>query len=294
MKIKPKCIKCELDGAYQQIKLSTDNERLRFKALQSVLDYLSEASSLDITPAEIGTECKRIIREVTSVSDPYSEVKKRMNKTATKLKPIAQRYIGGKREEKKKLMRAIKVAAIGNSFDFSVSEHEVDLSTLKERFEKSLREDIYPDDLEKVASKILSSNTLLYILDNSGEAILDRLLMEKIVESGSELSIAARSAPIQDDITIDMIKELNFSKLGNLFPAGRSTGLNPQKAPRKLQEKLEETDFIISKGQGNFEMLSEYEESYSGRLAYILMTKCEPVSKTLGTKLGSIVVYFLE
>ncbi|KXA97601.1 hypothetical protein AKJ37_02725 [candidate division MSBL1 archaeon SCGC-AAA259I09] len=59
MKIKPKCIKCELDGAYQQIKLSTDNERLRFKALQSVLDYLSEASSLDITPAEIGTECKR-------------------------------------------------------------------------------------------------------------------------------------------------------------------------------------------------------------------------------------------
>ncbi len=296
MKIKSRCIPCEIEGAYEQIKLSTEDEKLRFKALRAVLDYLHSASSKNITPSEIGSERNRIIREITSNQDPYSELKNDMNETAKKMKPIAKEYIEDGKNERDILERAVKVAAIGNSFDFSVSEHSVNLSSLEEEFRNSLDKGIYHDDSEKVVTKILSNTVILYLLDNPGEAVMDKLLLKRIRKTNSETSIivGARSAPVQDDITIEMAKELGFQELGKLVPSGRTTGFNPDKAPDEIKNHIDEAGLILSKGQGNYELLSEYEDRFRGKLAYLLMGKCGPVSSSLDVPRGSTVVYFVE
>lgn len=296
MKIKPRCIPCEIEGAYEQIKLSTENEKLRFEALRKVLDYLHSASSKNITPTEIGTERNRIIRETTSNQDPYREIKKEMNETAMEMKPIAKKYIESGNGERERMKKAVKVAAIGNSFDFSVSEHSVNLSDLKEKFRETLKEGIYHDDTELVVSKILESNHVIYLLDNPGEAVLDKFLLKSIRKTNSKKTIivGARSAPVQDDITIEMAKELELQKLGKLLPSGRTTGFNPAEAPEEISEAIKNTDLVLSKGQGNYELLSEYENRFRGRLAYLLMGKCGPVSNSLNVRRGSTVVYFVQ
>ncbi len=193
MKMKPSCIPCDIEGAYEQIKLSTEKEKLRFEALRKVLDYLYSASSKDITPTEIGTERNRIIRETTSNQDPYAGIKKEMNETAMEMKPIAKKYIESGNGERERLKKAVKVAAIGNSFDFSVSEHSVNLSDLKEKFRETLKEEIFHDDSELVVSKILESNHVIYLLDNPGEAVLDKLLLKRIGKTNSNKVIISRS-----------------------------------------------------------------------------------------------------
>ncbi|KXB04399.1 hypothetical protein AKJ49_02145 [candidate division MSBL1 archaeon SCGC-AAA382A03] len=293
MKIKPKCISCEIKGAFEQIKLSTEKEDVTFKALRAILNYLHTASFQNITPAEVGAERNRIIKEITSCFDPYLEIKNKMNDTARKLKPLAKDYISKGENEKDKFKRAIKTAVLGNYFDFSVSEHEIGFSTLKEKFRSALDMDINHDESETVTCQIFSSDKILYLLDNPGEAILDQLLLKEILKNGCRISIAARSGPVQDDVTLEMAEELNLSKFGNLIPAGQSPGVNPKKAPKELKRELDSADVIISKGQGNYEILSEFESSYKGRLAYLLMSKCEPVSASLGVPKGSMVVSFV-
>jgi len=294
LKTTPRCLKCEINGAFEQIKLSTDDEKLRFKALQLILSYLSDSHIRFIPPAEMGTRCNRIIREVTSTSDPYIEIKEKMNEVARELKPIAKEYIEKGKESEDRLRRALKVATIGNSFDFSVSEHDVAPSTTREKFKQDLTGSIYLDDRDLIVSRIISSNKILYILDNAGEVILDRLLMEKIQELEIELYIAARSEPAQDDVTIKMGKELNLHNYGNLISTGQSVGINLEEAPEEFKERLEEVGIVISKGQGNFETLSEYEEYYKRKIAYLLMAKCKPVSDNLKVPRGSKIISLSE
>ncbi|KXB03216.1 hypothetical protein AKJ47_02675 [candidate division MSBL1 archaeon SCGC-AAA261G05] len=134
----------------------------------------------------------------------------------------------------------------------------------------------------------------MYLLDNCGEAILDRLLLERIFGLGCDLSIAARSDPVQDDITLEEAEELNFSDLGELLPSGESIRVGPTRAPRKLRKRLDMADLILSKGQGNFEILSGHEGSFRGRLAYLLVAKCGSVSKALEVPRESKVIRFVE
>ncbi len=91
-----------------------------------------------------------------------------------------------------------------------------------------------------------------------------------------------------------MAKELELQKLGKLLPSGRTTGFNPAEAPEEISEAMKNTDLVLSKGQGNYELLSEYENRFRGRLAYLLMGKCGPVSNSLNVRRGSTVVYFVQ
>mgnify|MGYP000078862824 CR=1 FL=1 len=218
-----------------------------------------------------------------------------MSENARKLEPVAERYISKGTSDRDRLKRAIKVAAIGNSFDFSVSEHILDFEVIEEQFRKNLNQDLAVDDTDLLTSRLLSSDKILYLLDNPGEAIMDKKLMKMIKEFNKEITvgIGARSAPVQDDLTVDMAKSEGFHEIGEIIPSGRSTGFNPSKCPDEIRAFSEDVDLILSKGQGNYEVLSEYEDLFLGRLVYLLRAKCTPVSNSLGVPKGSTVVRYV-
>jgi len=60
MKLKSRCIPCEIEGAYEQVEMSTEDEDVKLEALRSVLDKIYSKSSEDIPPAELGTERNRV------------------------------------------------------------------------------------------------------------------------------------------------------------------------------------------------------------------------------------------
>lgn len=294
MKIDPICVSCEIDGAIDQIKHSTEDKQVQFKALSSFLKYLASNVSEDLVPARMGTERNRIIGEITSNPDPYVYIKERSNRTAAKLEPYAEELVSKGEGEKERLSRALVVAALGNSMDFSVSNHKVDFPSFQEEFKKFFKRGLAHDDSKKIVSWIRSSDEVLYLLDNCGEVLLDRILMKEIKRTGAKLLVAARSSPVQDDVTLEIVRKLKIHRLGKLLPAGAVTGVDPIRAPAELRRKIEETDLIISKGQGNFEMFSEFEDMFRGKLVYLLMTKCEPVASSMKVGRGALVAKAVE
>lgn len=296
MKLKPRCIPCELEGAFEQIQISVEDESEQLEVLREVMDFLKEHSGDDIPPAKLGTLRNELIRDITEQEDPFGELKRKMNKTALELEPVAEEYIEKGSSENGIIKRAIKVAAVGNSFDFSVSEHEINFDLLKKDFKQKLSEDLKIDHRDDLIDLLKSSENILYLLDNPGEAIMDRLFLKCINEvyPSAKIAIGARSAPVQDDIDLDMAETLNFQEYGDLLPSGRSTGYNPENSPPKIKKFFDEADLLISKGQGNYEVLSEHEGNFGGKLAYLLRLKCTPVSKSLGAAKGNTVAALVK
>ena len=46
---------------------------------------------------------------------------------------------------------------------------------------------------------------------------------------------------------------------------------------------------VLSKGMGNFETMSEFDEKLRGRFIYILRAKCEPVATQMNVPKGTLV-----
>lgn len=282
-----------MDTAAEQVKLATDDEELRFKALSEFTRFLASNFSKENTPAYLGSERSRIIKELTFNPDPYAELKERANRTAADLRPFAEQLVAGGKGKKERLKRALKIAAAANSIEFGVSEYEFDPELFRSEFEELLDKELKIDDSAKIASRIISCDEVTYLLDNCGEIILDQVLMSEIRDAGTDLFIGAKTKPVQEDVTSETAKEIGIGKFGKIISAGEKVGIFPQDISSELQKKLECSDLVISKGMGNFETISEFEEDLEGRLVYLLRAKCSPVAENFRVRRGELVLRFL-
>lgn len=294
MKLHLDCIPCLMKVAAEQAELATNDQELQFKALAEFSKFLKSNLSAEVVPPYLGTERSRIVRKVTSNPDPYVNLKKKSNEAGVELKSIAERLVNEAQDERKRLKRALKIAAVGNSMEFGVSGHAFDPASFRREFKELFERGLSVDDSDKVISKILSGEEILYLTDNCGEIILDQVLMREIREVGDTLSIGVKSSPVQEDVTLETAENLGIEKFGELIPTGSMVGVYPDEAPPEIRKKLEGAELILSKGMGNFETLSEFEESLRGRLAYLLRAKCNPVAESLGVERGSLVVKLVE
>lgn len=293
LKLHPECIPCLLENAGKQAKLATDDERVQLGAISEFIRFLAESISGGVVPALLGAERNRIIMRVTKNSDPYLRHKRLSNDVAVKLRPYVEHLVKKGRNTEEKLRRAIVASVIGNSMEFGVAGYGFKPSTFRQEFERLFTSGLDYDDLDRVIPRILDSREILYLTDNSGEIILDRVLMCQIEETGVNLFVTAKSSPVQEDVTLDEARELGIDELGELLSSGTSVGVDPSKAPKGLRKKLKSADLILSKGMGNYETLSEFEGRLKGRLVYLLRAKCQPVASSLGVKKGALVAKFL-
>ncbi|KXA99619.1 hypothetical protein AKJ42_02880 [candidate division MSBL1 archaeon SCGC-AAA261C02] len=207
MKLHLDCIPCLMKVAAEQVELATDDQELQFKALAEFSEFLKSNLSAEVVPPYLGTERSRIVRKVTSNPDPYLDLKRKSNEIAAELKPLAERLVNEAQDEGERLKRALKIAAVGNSMEFGVSGHVFDPAEFQSEFEELFEGGLGVDDSDKVISKILSGEEILYLTDNCGEVILDQVLMREIREVGDALFIGVKSSPVQEDITLERAKD---------------------------------------------------------------------------------------
>ncbi len=279
-----------LDRGVEQVKLATDDENLQFEALLKFLEFLASNASKKAVPSYLGSKRNKIITEITNNSDPYRRLKQKSNEVAEQIEPIARKLVEAGENEREKLNRSLKIAAAANSMEYGVSKFEFDPEGLQSKFENLLDEELKIDDSREISSKILSSSKVLYLTDNCGEIILDHILMGEIAKTGAEVFIGAKSSPTQDDVTVEMAEKLGTEKFGKIIPSGEKVGLFLDDAPDEMKNIVESAGLVISKGMGNFETISEYEEKLKGKLVYLLRAKCTPVAQSLGVERGELVV----
>jgi len=287
MKIHPECIPCLFERAKFECDLAFgDNDKGKLEALQEIIHYASQHINRDTVPAMVGTERGRIISRQSKVIDPYVQLKIDSNRAGEEIIPTAKKYYESSED---KLLALMRIAAAANSMEYGVRGHDFDESRFKDTFLDILHEDL-KGDVHRAKSYLNSYKKVLYILDNAGEVVLDRMVIDELSKIGKEIVVSPKSSPVINDVTADELNGLGFEKY-NIVPSGSFVGVSLDEAPESFKEILFDKDYlVIAKGMGNYETISEFEEKLEGRLIYLFRAKCIPVAKSAGVKKGTLVI----
>lgn len=284
MKVNLDCIPCFQRQALQAVRFITDDERLQQKVLRNVVRELLK-SDWELTPPDLAHRVHSIVKRSTGVNDPYRDVKKESNDLVLKMYPTLKDMV---RRSRDPLRTALRLAIAGNIIDFGVVQ-EFDLEkTVRTVLTKKFAFDDY--ELFKVA--LQNAETLLYFADNAGEIGLDKLLVETLLEVKKlgKVCFVVKGGPIINDATMEDAVYMGLDALPNsefLVISNGEKGTGPNRNSEEVKRWMSKHDLVISKGQGNYEGLSEH-----NGLFFMLMVKCPITASDLNVEVGDIVLKY--
>jgi len=229
------------------------------------------------TPPEIGQEVYRIISKMTGVKDPYKKIKEECTRQALSLYPEMKKLINSSED---RLMTSIKLSIAGNVIDFG-AQADFDL---ERDIEKILSQDFGINHYQEFCEVLDRAGKILYIADNAGETVFDRLLIEEFHKS---VIYVVRERPIINDATREDALLSGINEVAEIMSSGcDAPGTILKFCSEDFLRVYRSSDLIISKGQGNYEGLSE-----EGRpVFFLLKVKCPVIARDIGIEEGSIIL----
>jgi uncharacterized protein with ATP-grasp and redox domains len=240
---------------------------------------------LSLTPAHNSTMALWAAQEVLGNDDPFAAQKAHFNKVALNLYPRLKSIVNRAPD---RLAAAVSVAVAGNVIDLGIlgqfSGPEVDIDgAIGAVFSQGLAIDHLPELKEALSQ----ASRVLYLSDNAGEIVFDKVLIEELRAFDVEIDLAVKSGPILNDVTIEDALSVGMDQLTRIVETGTSEiGLPLHLASPVFQRLFAAADFIISKGQGNFESLDQV----VAPIFFLLKAKCEITAAALGVELGRMVL----
>ena len=280
MKIYLDCYPCFFQQALNVTRMITSDEEMAHQVLLEVNALLPKITG-DITPPEIGREVYRIVSRLTGVKDPYREIKEKCTQQALALYPSLKERV---RSADDRLRRAIRIAIAGNVIDFGSNmpfDMENDLeSIIIQRFAI--------DNYEAFTAALTRAKDVLYIADNAGETVFDRVLIEEL---GKPVTYVVREHPIINDAVREDAIAAGLDKVADIISSGADAPGNIlHLCSDEFLKIYEASDFIISKGQGNYEGLS----GENRPIFFLLKAKCPVIAKHIGVEQGSIILKSIQ
>ena len=288
MKLSSFCVPCKGKRFYEVTCLSTKSERKRKSTMDYVVKSIAESAKTKECPSFAGTKQSELIMRLTGNKDPYRKKKLDVIKRAKAIYPEFEKRVFGGETDYERFRRAAVIAVAGNALELSAPNHKIELANLRKEMWKLVKGGLACDDLKKIIGKANGAESILYLCDNCGEAVFDRLLISELKKC-APLTIAVASSPVDEDVSMKEAGLLGLGKLASVVGKGRTYGVWKEKAPKGFWKKLEGAGLIIAKGMGNYETLTEYPKLARGRTAFLFMVKCEPVGKSIGLRKGSLV-----
>jgi len=255
------------------------------KTSKKVLDEsakLIPSFSLELTPPQNATPMYHMISNLLKKPDIYKEVKEKSIKKAEAFIPQCKKAI---EESKEPFLTATKIAVAGNVIDLA-SEYNFDLES---ELKKVLKTDFAIDDSDDLYKRLKKSVKVVYLADNAGENVFDRLYIETLKKLFKDIKVYyfVRSTPIINDITYDDLIHDPIHDIATVIDSGVQTpGIVIDDLNKKARALFETADCIISKGMGNYECLSENKDY---PLYYLLKVKCTVVANSLAMDVGDII-----
>jgi len=279
------CYPCILDRAKFECDLvfSQEEEEKKKAAMEELLGYM--ACHIGGVPALVGTERENIIKRRSGNPDPYQKLKEESNLVARDLLPLAEEFYESADD---KIEALIRIAAAANSMEFGVKGHDYDNRTFAGVFLDTLNEKLH-GDIGEVKRRLGSFSNIFYLTDNSGEVVFDLFVIGKLLEMGKQVVVGSKSEPVLNDVTVRELSALTDMEV-EAIPTGNVVGTALEYLePEARALLLDPAWLILSKGMGNFETISEFEDRLTGRLIYIMRAKCEPVAMVIGVPKGTLV-----
>ena len=273
------CIPCFVRQALDSVRLLTPDEALHERVLREVL-RTAAAMDLHQTPPEMAQTIHRKIREYMGQDDPYRLIKDRFNRMALELYPTLQEWV---EESNNPTETVVRLAIAGNVIDFGVnsqlSENQVRRSVMH-ALSTSLDADV-----DEFWRAVCDADRILYLTDNAGEIVFDRLLIERMPPG--KVTVGVRGFPVINDATMTDAEDTGLAELAEVIENGSDApGTILADCSEAFLERFENADLIVAKGQGNYETLSDVNKN----IYFLLKAKCPVIAADIGCQVGSLVM----
>ena len=278
MKTHLACIPCLARQALDAVTEAVADPDRREPLLRQLLRELADGDWSG-TPPALAQRLQRSIRRELGDSDPYRAIKDRMNRMALDLLPALRTRIAAHPDLRE---AAVRVAIGGNLLDVG-AKTQIAAEDLPAHLETIWTQPLR-GDLEGLFREAERARTILYLADNAGEIVFDKLLIEQL--PAEKITLFVRGSPVLNDATAADAEAAGLPELVPVLGNGSDapgTILNDCSA--EFRAWFDRADLIIAKGQGNYETLSEMD-----RNVYFLFTvKCPLVAGRVGESVGSLV-----
>jgi uncharacterized protein with ATP-grasp and redox domains len=277
VKITETCIDCLITRVELECRLVGADPVTTEKVSSSCRSYLLAIRDELLTHPQIASRIHHRAYELLGTSDPFSLLKDQGNAEAIAVCKEVRQNLHTFRDY-------VLAAVIGNTFDYGVKGHTV-TSNFSAFFREEFDNGLAIDDTDRI---LPLASRVVYLSDNCGEIVFDRLLIQYLKSRGAHVTLAVKALPMLNDATLADAKMLGLDRIVDCLTTnctGAEIGLCTEEAPPVLSEAISRCTLIIAKGMANFESL--FERNDLPPIAYLMAAKCLPVAKEAGVTVGS-------
>ena len=270
------CYPCLMRQALSAARRAGASENQQHRVLLKTMEELSAFPS-DSTPPQLAYRIHQQVQQMTNNIDPYRNDKDQATQLALALYPDLKEKVNQAADP---LEMAVRIAIAGNIIDMGVAE-SYDLEATLERV---LTQAFAINDLASLRNALAQSVSVLYLADNAGETVFDRVLIETI---DLPVNYVVKASPIINDATREDAVAAGIEPVANIIDNGSSApGTLLDQCSELFREHFARADLIIAKGQANYESLSDS----SAPIFFLLQAKCNVIARDLGIAEGGTIL----
>lgn len=275
----PECIPCILRASVNAGRLAGAEEGKLWRALGEAAAVCARWDREE-PPLALGAAVAAVWKRELGQSDPFAPAKREGNARVLALYSDLKERV---RTAPDPLGEALRLAAAGNALDLGV-HGEIDFLKM---FERALTSPLGRWELPKFLRKLAGIREILYLADNAGEIVADRILIEELLAQGKRVTLAVRGGPILNDVTLADLGEVGLPADVEVITTGADIpGILLPRCSREFRERLGRAELVLSKGMGNFEGLF----GERGPFYFLFQAKCYPVAQEAGVGVGELVL----
>lgn len=279
MKVYPDCFSCFFKQSTIAFNQACLQKTEQVELLRDISGVIADAD-LSNSPAHVTTHIHRMIRSRTGM-DPFAEVKRLFNDKALRMYDNLKKRVTTSADP---LLTASRLAIAGNIIDFGIFT-SIDIEGT---VEKALKDIITIDDFSFLKGVLNEPKNILYLLDNAGEIVFDRLLIETLQERGSSITAVVKGGAVLNDALLADAVQAGLDRTCTVIDNGSdAVGTILEYSPDHFVRAFNNAEVVISKGQGNFETLMHEERQ---DLFFLFQAKCDVVSRHLGLEKGAMIL----
>ncbi len=269
------CIACLLDRFLDKVPDNTDaKQRLRYN--KEVLKIIGSAEDSCSAP-EIVAQIIELKNNMFGYKDDYSDIKEYFNRLMLNMESELEQSIHSSGDS---LRCAVKFAMLGNYIDFGALR-SIDEQRLHRIPEEAKGIEISEERFCELKEDLSKAGRLVYITDNCGEIVADKLLIRVIRQlyPSLDITVLVRGKAVLNDATAADAAAVGLSREVRVMENGTGiAGTVLDKISAEAVALINSADVIISKGQGNFETLQGCEKN----IYYLFLCKCRLFAERFG------------
>ncbi len=275
------CLPCFVNQALGVLQRTGVTDPQIKSVMKAVFCELAEIDFCAPPPVTSG-KVFRFVRKTIGESDPYKAEKKKFNQFAMHLLSEVQDRVCVSQNV---FLEKIKLSIAANIIDFG-KKNNLTEDEVRAVFDRALEKHVDETAVSDLQDALKNVKSILYLCDNAGEIVFDRFLIEEMPHK--KIICAVRGAPVINDATVEDAAEVRLNELVKVISTGSDMpGVVLDECSPEFNKVFNEADIIISKGQGNFETLSEIQGK---RIFFLLQVKCPVIAEHIGFPVGSFVI----